>query len=207
MVSLAFADACAARREISFSHAGLSFRTRADKAGHVALNVPALQTPALFTAAYGDDHASASAPVPDLARVDRLAVSWSGPAPLELHAFEFGAGYGDPGHVWTGWPGQHPGAGGRIDLLGDAGATDPHRVQVYSFPAGTALRSKDVRLRLEMPVKPATCGHVVAARTLGVTGGQASPPMEISVDVPPCDGSGGYVVMGGLIPEWTVAVR
>lgn len=109
----------------------------------------------------------------DLDKVSKVAVLWRAPVNLDLHVFEYGAGFDKPGHLWanaTGSPGaarlkaqaERKGYGylssaDREKTLGD-------KLEVYTFfhsdeqASGTIALALDYETRGEMP-SGATCGR------------------------------------------------
>jgi hypothetical protein len=211
MVALTLAAPCAPNAEVRIAHAGLEFKLHTDARGGLTQVVPAMALSALFSAVLADGtEAEARIEVPTLAGYDRIAVSWGGGAAIELHAFEFGADYGDPGHVWRGNPRSASDAaanGGYLSVYGDPDALVPLMTEVYTFPAGQATRPGLVGLTLEAEVTPASCGHEIAAYAVTIEDGKAAPGVSISLVVPDCDAVGDFLVLNNLFPDLTVAGR
>lgn len=125
-----------------------------------------------------------------------------------LHAYEFGAEYGQSGHVHAGQP-RAPGQDGRgfLSVLGDAAIADGRRAQVYSFPHGEAPRNGSVSLEIEAPVTDASCGKPLEANAIEMLGGVTGQTRRITLDMPSCDGQGGYVVLPGVLPDLRIAMN
>ncbi len=162
-VTLALTAPCQPNAEVTIGHAGLTFRDRTDASGALVLSVPVLQADARFTVTVaGAPEMQAEVQVPSLADFDRVAVTWRGPADLQLHAFEFGASYDAEGHVWRGHPRAAADAAhgeGFLQALGAADAMAPVRTEVYTFPAGHSPRAGVVGLTLEAQVTDQSCGR------------------------------------------------
>jgi hypothetical protein len=97
---------CRADEEVQIRYASLEFFRRIDNAGGLDF---------IFDCIGGADKQvqlsflDGSAlrrivPTHDLDRVTKVAAIWRGPVNLDLHAFEYAAKFGGPGHVWAGAP-------------------------------------------------------------------------------------------------------
>lgn len=109
----------------------------------------------------------------DLDKVSKVAVIWRAPVNLDLHVFEYGAGFDKPGHVWA----KAPGAQGAARLKAQAerkghgylSSTDGEKslgdkIEVYTFfhndeqATGSIALALDYETRGETP-SAATCGR------------------------------------------------
>lgn len=210
MVALTISAPCATDSDVQIDHSGLTFTGRTDHSGDLLLLVPAMQTRAGFTVALADGQsAQAEIDVPELAGYDRAAVSWRGNAAIELHAFEYGAGYGDNGHVWYGNPRSTKAeigrAGGFMVRFGDPLAQDPRLTEIYTFPAGDTAASGKIRLTVEAEVTPTSCGSMVAGHTIETIGGAAPRTVDVSLSMPDCDAVGDFLVMSNLFETVKIA--
>ena len=140
--------------------------------------------------------------------IERVVLQWQAPAALQLNAYEFGAGYGDVGHVYAGAPRS---AGltdqGFLTVLGDPGIERAHLAQVYSYPRGETPRNGRVALEIEAPVTDAICGQPLTANTIELHGTASAQVRQIRIDMPACDGQGGYLVLPGVLPELQIALN
>ncbi|WP_323035677.1 hypothetical protein [Pararhodobacter sp.] len=198
---------CDRDAQVQVSHAGLNFDTRIGTDGQLALVVPALIDDATLTVTFADGRTQSDRTfVSDLAMVERVALQWNGPAELTLHAYEFGAQYGDAGHIYVGNP-QSPDSNqhGFLTDLGDPTIAGGHRVQVYSYPSGQSARSGSVALEIEVPITEASCGKPLAADSIEMYGAAAARSRVIHLEMPACDGAGGYVVLPGILPDLQIA--
>lgn len=198
---------CDRGAQVQVSHAGLNFDTHIGTDGSLMLAVPALIDDATLTVTFADGRAQSDRTfVQDLASVERVALQWVGPAHLILHAYEFGAQYGEAGHIFVGNPevagsSEH----GFLTDLGDPTIADGHRVQVYSYPASQSSRSGSVVLEIEVPITDASCGQSLNADSIEMYGAAAARSRAIQLDMPACDGTGGYVVLPGILPDLQIA--
>ena len=200
---------CDREAPVTLSHAGLRFDARIGADGQMMLMVPALVEEATVTLTFADgrEHADTTI-VPDLTQIERVALHWQGPATLSLHAYEFGAAWGEPGHVHAGSLRASPDAGqGFVTALGDPMLGSGNQVQVYSFPRGQSARTGQVILEIEIPVTDASCGQPLNVQAIEVHGTATVQIRQISLDVPACDGNGGYVVLPGILPDLQIAMN
>lgn len=141
MVTLTLNAPCAANERLTVHHNGMMFTETTDASGDLTVTVPALTTNAVFIMAFSNgDGAVAQAEVPDVNQYERTTLQWRGLAGFELHAREFGADYGQVGHIWSGVDqnvdGMTQGENGYIMRLGDPQSAEPLIAEVYTFPSG-----------------------------------------------------------------------
>ncbi|MHA1129119.1 MAG: hypothetical protein ACTSRN_09280, partial [Alphaproteobacteria bacterium] len=84
---------CRAGQVATLTHSDLSFSLRADERGVISTTIPAFASLATVEVIF-DDGASTSAQISlrDASDMERLAIVWTAPVNLDLHAFEDGAG-------------------------------------------------------------------------------------------------------------------
>jgi hypothetical protein len=212
LIAVAVEAPCAGGGALVLHHAGLSVTVMLDAAGHAEALLPALAPEAVVMAEAGGHAAVAAVAVPEAAQVDRAVLLWEGERGVALHAREFGAGYGEPGHVHAGAPGDpdaaRRGEGGMMLSLGDARIPGARMAEVYTFPTGAAARSGQVALSVEAQVTEATCGRVIEAQTIQISPGAAAPLVrELALPVPGCEFAGEWLVLGDMVLGLTVAAR
>lgn len=200
MVALDVMAPCRPDMRVEIAHADLTFAAATDRTGLLTVDVPALETPAIFTIRLADgEEAVTIAGLPDLIDIARVAVSWQGDLGIELHAFEDGAEFGAPGHVWQDAPGSAAdtaiGAGGFLTSLGDPGLDSPRLAQVYSYPRASGGAP---RLSVDIPVTAGACGTPVRANSHEVTENLRVETRPITLVLPGCDAVGEYLVLQNL---------
>ncbi|WP_127108969.1 hypothetical protein [Pararhodobacter zhoushanensis] len=194
---------------VSVTHAGLSFDSRVGDDGQMMLQLPALSSEATVSVTFADGRVQTdSTTVPDLASMERVVLQWQGPAMLVLNAYEFGAAYGDPGHVNANAP-REPGVPdqGFMTVLGDPDIEGAHLAQVYSYPRGETPRTGQVSLEIEAPITPTSCGQTLQANTVELHGTASAQVRQVQITMPDCDGTGGFIVLPGVLPELEIALN
>ena len=210
IVALDIMDPCQPHSRVVIEHSGLNLTGRTDVMGLLTMDVPAFENPAFFTVRMPDgDSESSLALVPDLDSYYRVGLQWNENRALELHAMEFGATYGDPGHIWLNHAGSVDravaGEGGFVMQVGDAGVENPMLAQIYSFPRDTLDDAGNVRLTIEAPVTEANCGQDTLARTLELEEDGRVSVIELTFTLPGCDAVGDYLVLQNLLHDLRVA--
>lgn len=210
MVRLTLSAPCLGGERFSLHHNGMMFAAVTDDAGHAEIMVPALSEAAVFIATFASGaSAVASAEVATLEYYDRAVVQWRGPEGLQIHALEYGADYGEAGHVWAGaardMASAARGEGGFITRLGDPDIFEPMIAEIYTFPSGTALKTGTIDLSLEAEVTAANCGRDVEAQVLQKSGTQRMKMRELVLAMPACDAAGDYLVLKNLFDDLSIA--
>lgn len=210
MVALDIMDPCQPFSRVVIEHSGLNLTGQTDVMGLLTMDVPVFENPAFFTVRMPDGaNASSLAIVPDLESYYRVGLQWNEDRSLELHAMEFGATYGDPGHIWLGHAGgvdrAVAGEGGFVMQVGNAEVENPMLAQIYSFPRDTLDGSGNVRLSIEAPVTEENCGQDTLARTLELEENGRVSVIELTFTLPGCDAVGDYLVLQNLLHDLRVA--
>ncbi len=211
MVALNVSAPCFANDRVMIHHNGMMFTDVLGQNGTLDLMVPALVENAVFIVQFqGGQAAIAMAEVPSVVFYDRVAVQWTGQAGFELHAREFGAGYGEDGHVWAGAArdvsSAAMGDAGFLSVLGRSDTHEPHIAQVYSFPEQAASRSGTISVSVEAEITQANCGRNVGAQTFHVHRGELK-TRDLSMTIPGCDATGDFLVLNNLIEDLKIAAK
>lgn len=212
MVDLQMTAACFPNERVTVHHNGMIFTETTSDAGVVSLTVPALSEDAVFIFAFSNgDGAVAQTTVEELNGYDRAVLQWKGNAGFEIHAREFGADYGEPGHLWHGAPGDIStavsGKGGVLTQHGDQDAADPFLAEVYTFPRDAEGLSGDIALSVETEVTQANCGVEIEAQSLEVQQDGQIKTQNLTLPVPACDAVGSFLVLNNLLQDLKVASR
>lgn len=210
MVNLSLDAACLPDERLTVHHNGMIFTETTDAEGQLEVSVPALAEEAVFILAFGNgDGAVAQTSVPEFAEYDRVVLQWKGAAGFEIHAREFGADYGDDGHVWQGAPRDMTagvtGEGGFLTRHGNTDAPEPLMAEVYSFPAAAVAREGDVALSVEAEVSAENCGLEIEAQALELRGADGVVTRNLTLAVPSCDAVGNFLVLNNLLQDLKIA--
>lgn len=212
LVDLTLDAPCNPSAAVTIHHQGMMFKTLTDADGHLEVTVPALKSAAVFMASFPSGAGTvATALVPGLASYDRAVLQWQGPAGFGIHAYEFGAGFEDKGHIWDQSPGTEDaalnGTGGFLLRFGDPDLPDPLMAEVYTFPTATAGQPGDVSLAAEAVVTAANCGREVSAQSIQVDPAGAPSALDLTMTMPGCDAVGEYLEIKPMFSDIRVASR
>jgi len=210
MIDLDLLAPCHRNTVVSIHHAGLEFSGITNESGKYQALIPAMEKNASVTVEFGNGQsATTETVVPALDGYARAALLWSGNSDLHIHALEFGADYGETGHVWFEEP-RSPefglsANGGFLTRLGEANDLNAKFVEVYSFPADRAIRSGAVRIIVEAGVTAGACGKDITGRIIEVDAGGLTSKTGLVLAMPDCDAIGGYLVLKNLLQDLRIA--
>lgn len=204
-VALSVDAPCYGNQRVSVHHSGLIFTEVTNEDGQLNVTIPALSENAVFVVAFGNGKgAVAMTQVSGLDQIDRVAVQWADRAGLQIHAREFGAGYGEDGHVWS----DATQAGqGTFTQLGRTNTFEPHLAEVYSFPRSTARQAGTVALSIETEVTTANCGREISAQSLERRDGAPLRTRDLTLSIPGCDAAGDFLVLNNLVEDLKIAAK
>lgn len=209
MVDLVVQADCLPQARVTVHHNGMMVQALTDADGTMRMRAPALSREALFIASFDNGvGAVARAQVPDFGAYDRVVLQWRGDAGFQIHALEYGAGYGEVGHIWREAPGDLnrvvAGEGGALTSLGDTTLPDGLRAEVYTFPSGVA-QTGEVVLTAEAVITPANCTRDVEAQALQVGAGGVLTAQELALTVPSCEVEGDILMLKNLLQDLKIA--
>lgn len=212
LVDLQISAPCLADARVVIHHHGMFFADLTNDQGQLEITIPALAEQAVFIAAFDTgDGAVAVTQVPDIGDFDRIALQWAGPEGFELHAREFGAGYDDPGHIWSGLTAEElkaePAVHGTVVRLGAPMALAPLTAEVYSFPAGQSDRAGSIVLSVEAEITTQNCGREISAQLLERQAKDQLRTRELELAVPACDAVGDFLVLNNLLDDLKIAAK
>ncbi|MCD1624933.1 hypothetical protein K7H22_02875 [Seohaeicola saemankumensis] len=210
MVDLTLDVPCEPNARVTLHHNGMMVSESTDMNGRLAVQMPALSQAAVYMASFASGRsAMAKAEVTSLDVYDRVVVQWQGPGELQIHALEFGADYGDEGHIWIGAPRDIAdaalGKGGFVTRHGRIMPDLELQAQVYTFPSGTSATLGNVALTVETEVSADTCGRQLEGQALQITGGGALGVTDLTVDMPGCEAIGDFLVLKNLLQDLKIA--
>lgn len=208
MVALDVMAPCRTEAAVTINHSGLQISSTTDALGLLTLDIPAFETPAFFSVAFSDGvEETVLVGLPDLYDFDRIGLNWQGNMGLELHAMEFGAAFGDQGHVWHEAPATPEvaiaGSGGFLTLV----ETGDSFAQIYTLPRATLREGDSVRLSIDAPVTQTNCTREVMAWTLRMEGGGPVDVTDLNFTVPSCDAVGDVLVLQNLLDDLRLATN
>ena len=196
---------CHGDERINIHHSGLTISEKTDKNGTLNLTIPALSEYAIFLISFEDQTGTvATTHISDVSQYDRVALQWQGETGLQIHALEFGASYGEQGHVWSNTSAQGT---GDVVRLGRSGWGNAQNVEVYSFPTGQSNRSGAIALSVEAEVTEANCGRDLSVQSLELRADQRLRSHELSVTLPDCSQAGEFLVLNNLLQDLTIAAK
>ncbi|AAV93387.2 hypothetical protein KQ247_08910 [Ruegeria pomeroyi] len=204
-VALDVSAPCYGNQRVTVHHSGLIFTDTTDDAGTLSVTVPALSETAVFVVAFQNGRgAVAMSPVEGLDRIDRVVVQWSGAAGFQLHAREFGAGYGETGHVWS----QSTDQGiGQVIRLGEPDTLEPQLAEIYSYPNGESDTAGTITLSIEAEVTATNCGRDISAQSLELRGAGSLTTHDLDMSMPDCSAAGDFLVLNNLVEDLKIAAR
>ncbi|WP_170606431.1 hypothetical protein [Ruegeria arenilitoris] len=196
---------CHQNEQVQILHSGLTFTASTDANGTLKLTVPALSEYAIFLISFGDDKGTvATTHVPDIEAFERVALQWQGETELQLHALEFGASYGDDGHVWAS---SESNGTGSVIHLGQPENSGTRQAQIYSYPNGPETPTGEIALSLEAEVTESNCGSALNVQTLELRGDRRLRSRDLTVTLPDCSTSEDFLVLNNLLQDLTIAAK
>jgi hypothetical protein len=208
MVELNVSAPCFTNERVTIHHSGMMFTQVMDDVGQLSVDVPALSDRAVFIIAFADGGGTvALTNVPSVANFERVAVQWTGGAGLQIHAREFGAAYGEAGHVWSGMTPNSEQGIGFVTRLGDPNSLAPQMAEIYSFPKGATSMSGIVALSVETEVTRENCGREISAQSLELGDRGSFRVHELVLAIPNCTALGDFLVLNDLVKDLKIAAR
>lgn len=206
-VRLTLTAPCNENERIAVHHNGLMFTEVTGHDGTLDVTIPALSEKAVFVVEFdGGTGAVAVTDVPSISQYDRVALQWNGNAGFQIHAREFGASYGEAGHVWSGQL-EPSDQGGRMIRLGQADTFNPRLAEIYTFARGAAAQSGTVALTVEAEVTEGNCGRDIAAQSLELRRDATLRTRDLVLSMPDCTATGDFLVLNNLVEDLKVAAR
>lgn len=210
MVQLDLIAPCHPKERVTVHHNGMMFTEVTDEDGSLSTKVAALSENAVFMVSLATGKTVVSqAKVTSLEFYDRAVVQWKGDVSLQIHAREFGADYGEDGHIWSEQAGSVQemisGQSGFISRFGDGSSPDALIAEVYTFPTLTSKQQGEVLLSVEAEVIDNNCGQNIEAQSIQFSSGKSLRVQDLLLQMPACDSFGGYLVLKNLLEDLTIA--
>lgn len=212
MISIELSASCEPNQQFVLQQGDLKITGKTSVVGLASIQMPALSQNPKVSVVFDDGQAASSeVEVLDFSDYDRVALQSSGRSGLSIHALEFGADYGQAGHVWKEAPRtiEHAQSafGGfmtRLDLVDSA---DALHAEIYSFPSGTARRDGAIRLSVEAEITAFNCGTKVSAQTLQPKALTGVEVVDLILLMPECDAVGDFLVLNNLLRDLKIALN
>lgn len=210
MIGLTLAAPCQPNSSLMVRHSGLVFSGTTDSRGQYQVTFPAMHRVANVSVEFPSGQiATADTQVDSLVGYVRSALLWSGPNDLHIHALEFGADYGENGHVWA-EEARNPeygvlAKGGFLTRLGEKAGLNPQFAEVYSFPADRVLKAGAIRLFVEAEVTEQGCGRDISGHSIEMDKHGNSSEVALKLAMPGCDAVGDYLVLKTLFQDLKIA--
>jgi hypothetical protein len=211
-VQLRLSAPCHGGEAVTIRHEGLHFTDVTGSDGILMELIPALANEATFEVTLADGTmVETTLEVPKAETYERVALQWQGQAGLELHAFEFGANYGDAGHVHATAPYSPERAlrqrAGFLSRLGRETIPGGWVSEVYSYPSAGARERGAIRISIEAEVTAVNCGKAVSAETLLRDAGKPFDTQSLTLSIPGCDAIGQFLVLSDSMPDLAFAAN
>jgi hypothetical protein len=214
LVDLTVQTECFANESFVIPHQGMMFTANTGTVGLYNAVVPALAEEAFFIAAFDNgEGAIAQAVVADIANYDRAVLQWQGDQGIHMHAREFGAYYGDTGHLSLADVSVgdmallEEGKGGYIHAFGSDFVENSLMAEVYTFPSMQASADAEIILTAEVEVTDENCGREVIAQSLQITPYADTTAADLVMIMPDCDAIGEFLVLKNMFQDLTLASR
>lgn len=176
MLSISLSAPCHPNQTVVLQHAGLAVTYQTTATGALFVDIPALDPAGALTLRLPDGtEARATAPVPEVTTLRRLAVQWMVGDSFTL--------IGDGTQI----------------SLGVTSGPVPILAQVITLPAGAATAPA-----IEAEITSDTCGRELLGEVLYSAEGTVT-RADLSLAMPDCDGMGGFVALNYPVPETKLA--
>ena len=211
MVEVTLTAPCAVDQIATIHHEGMMFSVELDSTGQAKFEMPVLNENALIIAALeGGEGAVLTHQVPTLATYDRVVVQWKGNIGVELHAREWGADYGEAGHVWHG-AARDAGAVsyqvGFLTRLGAVGGDTPLVADVYTFPTEMTEDEGSIQMSVETEINMVNCAKDITAQTIQISPYAERIVHDLELALPDCDAVGDFVLLPMPVEDIKLASR
>lgn len=171
-LSISLSAPCHPNQTVVLQHAGLAVTYLTTATGALFADIPALDSAGTLAIRFPDRReVRASAPVPELAGIRRLAVQWMADDRLTLT--------GD----------------GTKTVLGVLSGPAPMLAQVMTLPPAAKAAPT-----IEAEVTPQTCGRELLGEVFYSESGRMT-RADLSLAMPECDGMGGFVALNNPVPD------
>lgn len=176
MLSSSLSAPCHPNQTVVLQHAGLAVTYQTTATGALFIDIPALDPAGALSLRLPDGtEARASAPVPEVAALRRLAVQW-----MAGDRFTF------------------RGDGTQI-ALGTLSGPVPMLAEIVTLSSDPTISPA-----IEAEITPETCGRELLGEVLYSAAGIVT-RADLSLAMPECDGTGGFVALNNPVPDTKLA--
>lgn len=199
MIGLTLLSPCHPDQRVVLRHAGLAVTGKTSASGTLFATLPALTAVSVVEVLFpSGEVTTAQIGMPELTQTQRFVVQWQDADSFQLHGFENGAGYDQPGHISAAFPGK-PGEGAFITLLGDSTTDLPLLAEAYTFGPDA-----NAQIVLEAAVTESTCGREILGETIMASQGSVE-ITDLSLAMPDCSAIGDILVLKNLVQDMKLA--
>lgn len=219
-------SSCRAGELVSITYAEATLVERLDAHGSSKTLLDCFAGDAVpITIAFEDGTSLTRQPVTDdLTKYSKVAILWSNSVDLDLHAFEYAAASGDPGHVWSGAPLSFAEAQTRAKLekrghgflsAASAGRSIGMNIEVYTFVHDPREKAAGVKMGVDFVTRGGRaegdyCGDgryaEIQFKAYTLEKGRVAKRLDLAFAGLPCgtDISDAARINSRLIPELTI---
>lgn len=206
MMHLELEAPCAGGKRVEIVHDALTFAELLSDAGRLEIDLPLLDPRAAVAFRIEDGPVVAVPAKGSLPEgLNRLAISWTGKARIDLHGLVDGADWGATGHLWRGNAvGPQSGKMGYVLAFGDGSLDEPARAQVLTvledrLGSDATGFGHQVEFVINATNGPAVCGKDLTIHTIRIESGKRGAVSPLMVAMPPCEDMSGSVLLRGVI--------
>lgn len=212
LVKITLKAPCAPNSRVALRHGKLIVTLKTSHSGNLTEIIPAFEKKAHFYIGLPDGTVLKSTLlVPGLEHVDRIAIQWSGPFDVDLHALEFGA----PEKTATDLPVSQTidqkladkFGGGFAVRLGDASVENPFQAEIYSLQSTTKSRSGVVQLVASAASNPGVCGTKQVLHSYRSKAGRLVGASGLQFEMPACGGMMQSIVLNNAVRDLIIAAK
>lgn len=211
LVDLTLTAPCNRNASFVIRHGSMLFSERTDADGNARLRVPALSVDARFTVSFANvETAAVAVNMPDVRSRHRVVLQWRGTDNLKLHALEFGAQIGEPGHIWTASTAAAETAEGAAHgFMVHLGRTDtdiPYQAEIYTHPINTDGVADEIQLDVGAVVTAENCGRALDAVAIQSVGGETG-LRQLRIPMPSCNAQTASLLVPNMFADMALTAH
>lgn len=212
MISVKLSASCAPNQAFLLKQGELKVTGMTSAVGLAEIELPAMSETSEISVIFDDgQRVSSSVFIEDFGDFDRVALQWKGRTGLAIHALEFGADYGQAGHVSRTTPRTPEHAvgalGGFMTRVGFVDGAESMHAEIYTFPSSNSRRDGAIRLSVEAEITQFNCETEVFAQTLHPKSATGIEVVDLNLLMPECDAIGDFLVLNNLLRDLKIALN